>query len=178
MYRFYIAFAISICCLFACQEAQIGASSEASTSLVPDSLLTVADLPDQKPEDVLKQWYGLIDSNRYHLAKLISTGPMLDLIGDMADTYELSKRLDPTVLPINTKFLSIKCDTKEATATCNCKTEVDGVIQNEAYRLVRQDEHWIMEAKLKSGKPQNVTPSDNNKYDAVIENEPATKKKK
>lgn len=179
MYRFCIFIVLCFMSFVACQQVSTAADASTTSAIVPDSLLTVEDLPDQKPEDVLRQWYGLIDSNRYHLAKLISTGPMLDLIEGMADSYEFTKKLDPNVLPITTKFLSISCNTNEETATCNCKTEVDGVTQNEAYRLVRKEAHWMMDAKLKTGKPQVAPPTGSDeKYDAVIENNPTAKKKK
>lgn len=149
-------------------------------SPVIDSL-TTEDLPDLRPEDLVKQWYSYIDSNNFDLARLVSQGKMLSMISDMESDFKEIRKMDPSspIEHFQTKFISINCRPDGAFTICDCLTEVDNIRQNRSFKLMREQEHWKMEAEVEyQNKEKDNTPSTATEpaYDGIIENKPTKKK--
>lgn len=104
---------------------------------------------DLKPEQVIKFYQSHIDSNRFEMAKALSTEAGRIWIDTLASIINSSEEMDSTFL--QTTFSSILCAEKNDTAYCNCiLTDQDGAYE-QAYILVKQSGQWKVDAPEDDG---------------------------
>jgi hypothetical protein len=96
------------------------------------------ELP-KTPEDVVRAWEIQIDKNQFTLARLISSGPTLDLVNSLAETDSLERAEE-----MHTQIISIACTENNNEAVCNCLLKDEfGPIQYK-YHLVRKNGQWFL----------------------------------
>lgn len=97
-----------------------------------------------RPEQVVKYYQSHIDSNRFEMAKALSTAAGQIWIDTLANIINSSEEVDSTFL--QTTFTSILCAEKNDTAYCNCVLlDQDGEYELE-YTLVKVKGEWKVDA--------------------------------
>ncbi len=99
------------------------------------------------PEEVIRQYQGLIDLNRFEEAKKLSTSAEQKRLDEMAALAAMMPE-DSTV--IHTIFLKIDCrETEHHLVVCDCLMEDEEAGEFEAvFQLVKENGHWRVDVPL------------------------------
>jgi len=98
-------------------------------------------------EDTLRQYQSYIDNNDFINARLLSTSK------EQVRLFELEKIINKEVVIsesesslLHTVFHSITCEKKETYTQCVCDLEDEYERYKQMFRLVKKDEHWLVDA--------------------------------
>lgn len=95
------------------------------------------------PEEVLMQYQKYIDNNQFEEAKKLSTAAGKEWLSELASIIE-DEQPDSTLM--NTQFLSINCQEEGDILVCDCVLEDQYEKYTATYRLVKEEEQWLIDA--------------------------------
>ena len=96
----------------------------------------------ETPEAVVRTWQKLVDNNEFAKARQLSTPNAIALI-DIIETFQMSEPADSSI--IETRFLSLNCQTAEEAATCFALIEYEGEKIQDTIYLVKTEGKWLMD---------------------------------
>jgi hypothetical protein len=99
--------------------------------------------PRKGPEEVLREYQGLVDKNKLQKAKALSTEAGKAWLDELAEIIA-SEQPDSTLF--QTEFLSMDCRGEGDTLICHCLLEDQYERYSSDYILVKKEGQWLVDA--------------------------------
>jgi len=98
---------------------------------------------DATPEEVVRLYQSFLDQDRFDQVKLLSTEREQARLEEIRKIV-IEEHQDSTRL--NSVFLSLSCEVRKETASCQCRIRDQYETYNTSFSLVRKEGRWLVDA--------------------------------